>query len=74
MEGEQGAQHTETNEDEGEEHLLNSYGNIVHSSNLVDVHRGSTAEVVDAQNADNQEGRASHQHQRQLHGSILLVA
>ena len=73
MEGEQSTQHTETNEDEGEEHLLNSYGNIVHSSNLIDVHRGSTAEVIDAKDTDNQEGGTSHQHQRQLHGSILLV-
>ena len=74
MEGEQGAQHTETDEDEGEEHLLDVDGDIVHSSYLVDVHGGSTTEVVDAQQTDNQQGGTSHQHQRQLHGSILLVA
>ena len=38
-----------------------------------DVHRRGTTEIVDAQDADNQEGRASHQHQRQFHGRVLLM-
>ena len=74
MEGEQSTQHTESDEDEGEERILNLLGNVVHSSNLVDIHRGVTAEVVDTQHAENQQSRTTHQHQRQLHGRILLAA
>ena len=74
MEGKQGSQYAKAYEDEGKEHLLYVNRNVVHGSNLVDVHCGGAAEVVDAQYAENQERRAPHQHQRQLHGSILLVA
>ena len=74
VEGEQRTQHTKTDEDEGEEHLLRLYGNVVHGSNLIDIHGGGTAEVIDTQNTDNQQSRASHQHQGQLHGCILLIA
>ena len=73
VEREQGTQHTEADEDEGEEHLLNLNGDIVHSSNLVDVHRRSAAEEVDAKNTDNQQGRTTHQHECQLHGRVLLA-
>ena len=41
-------------------------------SNLVDVHRRSTREEVNAEDADDEQGGATHKHQRQLHGSILL--
>ena len=72
VEREQSTQHTKSDEDEREEHLLDSYGDVVQSGNLVDIHRGGTTEEVDAQNTDDQQGRASHEHERQLHGSILF--
>ena len=72
MEWEQSTQDTETNEDEWEEHFLNRYRNIVQSCNLIDIHCGGTTEVVDAKNADNQQRTTTHEHQRKLHGGILL--
>ncbi len=72
MEREHGSKYTETDEDEGEEHLLNLHRDIVHGGNLVDIHGRGTTKVVDAQDTNNEQSRASHQHQRQLHGRILL--
>ena len=74
MEGEKGTQHTEADEDEGEEHLLCLHGDVVHLCNLQYVHRCGTAEEIDAEDADDEEGRTTHQHQRELHGCIFLVA
>ena len=72
MEWEQGAQHTESDEDEGEEQVLNVARNAVIGCN-----RGQfegvratieTIEVIDAQQAEDEQSRSSHQHERKLHG------
>ena len=72
MEWEQGAQHTESDEDEGEEDVLNITRNTVISCNRCEFEGVRTAidaiEVVNTQQSENQQGRTSHQHQRQLHG------
>ena len=47
MEGEQSTQHTKTDEDEGEENLLDVHGDVVLGSNLRYKHRISTAIEVD---------------------------
>ena len=41
---------------------------------LVQVHRLRPGAEVDAQDAAEQQGRPAHEHQRQLHGRILLAA
>ena len=79
MEGEQSAQHTETDEDEGEESTLDVGRNEMRGlGNLIYVHRIHTTilaiEIVDAEQAQNQECRATHQHQGELHGCIFFLA
>ena len=79
VEREQGSQHTEADEDEGEEGILNGHRNGVRRlGDGVDVHGEHAAvdavEVVDAEDAKDEQGRAAHQHQGQLHGRILLAA
>ena len=74
VEREERAKHAESDEDEREEYLLYVNGNIVHGSNLLDVHCRCTAEIVDSEDSDDKQGRASHKHQSELHGSILLVS
>ena len=74
MEGEQSTQHTKTDENEGEEYLLDVNGNVMLGGNFRDNHRVGSAVEVDAENTEDEQGRTSHEHQRQFHGRILLVA
>ena len=74
VEREQGAKHTETDEYEREEHVLYVGRYVVVSGNLHHVHGGSTVEEVYSEDTENEQGRTSHEHQRKLHGGILLVA
>ena len=79
VEREEGSEHTETDEHHGEEHLLQVYGNEARCGGyLGDVHRISAAErpveEVDAQDADDEQCRTAHEHQRQFHGCILFLA
>ena len=74
VEGEQGPQHAEAHEDEREPDELFGEGYVVQPGDLHDVHRLGARTEIDAQYADQQEGRAAHEHQRQLHGRILLAA
>jgi hypothetical protein len=46
----------------------------VQRGDLVQVHRLRPGTEVDAQDAAEQQGRPAHEHQRQLHGRILLAA
>ena len=72
MEREQGAQHSEADEDEGEEHLLDVDGNAVVGGNGRQFEGIGAAveavEEVDAQQAENEQRGASHQHEGELHG------
>ena len=76
MEREQRTKNTETDKDEREEDLLNKCRNSIGSSDLHDRHGiGATiltVEEVDAKDADDQQRGSSHEHQRQLHGTVLL--
>ena len=74
VEREQGPEDSETDEDEGEEYLLDVGGNIVLGGNLGDNHGVGPAEEVDAEDADDEQRRASHKHEGKLHGCILAVA
>ena len=74
VEREEGSKHTETDENEREEYVLYLRVDIVHGGYLIDVHCCGTTEIVDAENADDQESRTSHKHQRELHGCIFLLA
>ena len=74
MEGEQSTQHTEADENEGEENLLDVNGDVMLGGNLRDNHRVGSAIEVDTENTEDEQGRTSHEHQRQFHGRILLVA
>ena len=73
VEREQGAQYAETDEGQREPDALLFDGNVVQACNLQQVHGRCARTEVDAQDADQQEGRATHQHQRQLHGGVFLV-
>ena len=74
VEREHGTEHSKSDEDEGEEHLLYLRGNVVHGGYLVDIHRCGSTEEVDAENTDDEKCRTSHKHQGELHGCIFLVA
>ena len=74
VEGEEGTQHAEADERQGEPDALLLDGDVVQVGNLQQVHRRGARAEVDAQDADQQEGGAAHQHQRQLHGGVFLVA
>ena len=72
VEREESSQHTESDEDEGEEDVLDICGNSVIGSNRGQL-EGVAATVlaveeIDTQQSEDQQGRASHQHQRELHG------
>ena len=77
MEWEQSTQHTESDEDEWEEDILDITRNTVIScdSGKLECVRATvdTVEVVDTQQSENQQGRTSHQHQGKLHGRVLLA-
>ena len=72
MEGEQGTQYTESQEDEREEKSLH-FGRNVALGDFKDIHGIATGSVEDAENTNQQEGRAPHEHQCQLHGCIFLL-
>ena len=74
VEREEGAQHAEADEDHREPDVLLREGNVVQRGDLVQVHRLRPGAEVDAQDAAEQQGRPAHEHQRQLHGRILLAA
>ena len=74
VEWEEGSQHAETDEKQGEEDVLHILGDIGHSRNLIDVHRGGSTEEVDGQDADDEQRRTTHKHQGEFHGGILLGA
>ena len=74
MEGEKGSQDAEADEDEREPDALLGKGDVVQRGDLQYVHRLGPRAEVDAQDADQQEGRAAHEHQREFHGRILLAA
>ena len=78
VEREHGTQHAEADERQREQHILPAVGDGIVMGDVQDVHRqrlslGSRVEV-DADQAEHQEGRATHQHQRQLHRTVVLVA
>ena len=77
VEREQGSQHTEADEDEGEEDVLYPAGDGVGCSNRRQFERVVAAilavEEVDTQQTENQQGRASHQHECQFHSRVLLM-
>ena len=73
VEGEQGAQHAESDEREREPDALLLDGDVVQLGYLEHVHGGGTRTEVDAQDADEQQCGGSHQHQRQLHGGVFLT-
>ena len=73
MEGEQGSQHTESQEDGREENALH-LGRYLVVDNFKNIHGLCSGTVVDTQDSDEQEGRSTHQHQRQLHGGIFLLS
>ena len=72
MEWEQRAQNAKAYEDEWEEHLLYANGDGMKRSYLHHVHCvGATKlaiEEIYTKDADDQKCRATHQHQRELHG------
>ena len=77
VEWEQCTQHTESDEDEWEEDVLDVTRNAVVSCDCGQlkgvVAAVDTIKVVDTQQSKDQQGRASHQHQGQLHGRVLLA-
>ena len=74
VEREQGSKNTETDEDEGEENLLDIDGNVVFLGYLEHVHRVTATEVEDAKQSEDKQCGASHEHQGELHGRVFLVA
>ena len=72
VEREHGTEHTKSDKDEGEEHLLNFNGNVVQGCNLKHIHGGGTREEIDAQDSQNEQCRTTHEHERELHGRIFL--
>ena len=78
VEGEEGSEHTETDEGEGEPEALLGKGNGMGAArvvgNLDNVHGLATGTVEDAEDAAHEEGRAAHEHEGELHGCILLAA
>ena len=77
VEREHGAKHTEAHKCEREQHALPTVGYGIVVGNLKDVHSEAAVGarvVVDADDAEHQEGRATHEHQRKLHGRVVLVA
>ena len=73
MEGKECSQHTESQEDHREEDTLH-FGRYLVLHDFQDIHRLGSGSVVDAQDTNQQEGRTTHQHQGQLHGSVFLAA
>ena len=73
VEREQSTKYTETNEHKREQHVLNGCRDVVVVCNLKDAHCRGTIEEVDTYQAEDDEGRTAHKHQRKLHGCILLA-
>ena len=71
VEWEQSTQHTESDEDEWEEDILDVTRNTMISCDGSQLECIVTAidtiEVIDTQQSENQQGGASHQHQSKLH-------
>ena len=74
MEGEEGSQYTESEEGQREPDALLCQRNVVQGGDFLQVHGGGTGPVVDAEDADEQEGGTAHEHQGELHGGIFLAA
>ena len=74
VEGEERSQHTETDEDKREEDVLDGLRHGVELSQVCHVHRLRTTEEVDAEDAEDEQGGTTHEHQGQFHGRILLRA
>ena len=79
VEGEHGTEDTETCEGEDEPEVLETarlegVGTAGVVGDVDDVHRSSAGAVVDTEDTAHQEGGTSHQHQRKLHGRVLLLA
>jgi len=74
VEGEERSQHTETDEDKREEDVLDGLRHGVELSQVGHVHRLCTTEEVDAEDAEDEQGGTTHEHQGQFHGRILLRA
>ena len=74
MEREQRAQHAEPDEDQRKPDILLRERNAVQLRDFQNIHRRRPGAEIDAQNADQQQRRTAHEHQRQLHGGILLAA
>ena len=78
VEGEEGTEHTETDEGQGEPDVLLSEVNGMGTARVVgyldDVHRLSAGTVEDAENAAHEEGGTAHEHQGELHGGVFLLA
>ena len=72
VERKQGSQYTEAQEDEREEKSLH-FGRDVALGDFKDLHGIATGSVEDAENTNQQEGRATHEHQCQFHGCIFLL-
>ena len=73
MEGEQGAQYSETQEDKREEDALHFVRNMQFGY-LQQVHGFAACTIEDAEDTDQQEGGTSHQHQGQLHGCVFFTS
>ena len=77
MEWEHGTQHAEADKCQREQQILPIVRNGIVMCNIQDVHRqGLTSRCrveIDTNQAEHQEGRATHQHQRQFHRAIVLV-
>ena len=67
MEWEQSSEDTESDEDEWEEYLLDMNRDIVKSCNGIDIHCGSTTEVVDTKNTNDKQSRTTHEHEGKFH-------
>ena len=73
VEGEQCAQYAESQESHREEDLL-VFGRDFQLRDFKHVHGFGSGTVEDTQDTDEQECRATHQHQGQLHGRIFFSA
>ena len=74
VEREQRSQYAESKESKREPNALLFEWNVMQSGYLKDVHRGGSRAEIDAEYADQQQCRTSHQHQCQFHGGIFFLA
>ena len=77
VEGEECAEHAETDKREREPDALlrevDGVGTARLVGNLDDVHRGCARSVEDAEDAAHEESRTAHEHERELHGRIFFA-